>query len=121
MPDPTEPMLVMLTEIKGDIKLILSQISDLMGRMTAVETQGHLSESRVQTLEEGFRSEEAKKVALALALKEAEAERRTKSEATWTPVQRLIMIGGFVVSIALVYVAYRSGANSSAINGILTP
>lgn len=89
---------------------ILNLIAE-RGANTALRVEGHAGEiviikghvtelqSLTQTLREGADADKKTAVALALALKEADETRRTKSEQTWTPFQRGIVIIGALVGV----------------------
>jgi hypothetical protein len=113
-----EPVLVMLADIKGDIKLILAQYSNLTGRVAMVESRTDNHGPRIQTLEQDFKSELEKKAALALASKESAEDRLRQAAARWAPAQRVVLIGGFITSVVVAYIAFRTGQDPAIMQGV---
>lgn len=109
-PRQEEPTPVQLTRMEGVLNLVAERISNLGGRVDSHENQigtikSDVSElkSQTQTLKEGADADKKTAVALALALKEADETRRTKTEQTWTPVQRISVVVAAVASLIAIY------------------
>ncbi len=97
-PRIAEAVPVVLARMEGKLDGIQDKVGDLVLRVSKVEDRQHDHEARIQTLALDAKAEEAKKIALALALKEAEETRRTQAEQTWTPVQRFMAILGSAIA-----------------------
>lgn len=107
-----ESLPVQLTRMEGVLNLIAER-----GKNTDRRVDGHAGEivvikreitglqSLTQTLKEGADADKKTAVALALALKEADETRRTKSEQTWTPFQRGILLVSGLAGAAGLYLA----------------
>ena len=105
-----EPLPVQLTRMEGVLNLIAER-----GINTDRRVDGHASEigsmkvsisnlqSETQTLREGADADKKTAVALALALKEADETRRTKSEQSWSPITRLFAVLTTVATLLGVY------------------
>ena len=90
---------VTLVRMEGVLHGIDYKVGDLIARMTKTETDVNALRSLTQSLAQNADAEEAKKIALALALKEADATRRIASESSWSPVAKVITV---IVSLAAV-------------------
>lgn len=105
-----EPLPVQLTRMEGVLNLIAER-----GVNTDRRVDGHASEigamkvsisglqSETQTLREGADADKKTAVALALALKEADETRRTKSEQSWSPITRLFAVLTAVAGLLSIY------------------
>jgi hypothetical protein len=91
-PRIAEAVPVVLARMEGKLDRVQDQISGLMPRVTKLEDRAHDLEVTTLILTKNAEAEEAKKIALALALKEADETRRQQSEQSWTPIQRFMAI-----------------------------
>jgi hypothetical protein len=107
-----EPTPVQLTRMEGVLNLVLERVVNVNGRVDKHERE--ITENRddiaqlkslTQTLKEGADADKKTAVALALALKEADETRRTKSESTWSPITRLFAILTGIATIVGIYFA----------------
>jgi hypothetical protein len=97
-----EPVPVILARMEGKVDRIQDRVIDLIPRVSKIEDRLKIQEDLTLVLSKDAEAEEAKKIALAFALKEADETRRNQSEQTWTPVQRVgVIIGGLVGASAL--------------------
>lgn len=101
-----ESVLVQLTRMEGKLDRVADRVDDLRQRVDVHDGDITTLKSTTQRLDEQATAEQAKAVALAAALKEAEATRRQKSEQSWTPWQRIggalggaIAFGAFLVGL----------------------
>lgn len=112
-----EPVIVALTRISGDIKLILERTLTLGGRLDRAETDIDYLKSLTQTLKEGVKTDKEAREALALGLEKAEEARRvkdreaaealrTKDVQRWTPRERLMQTVLVVAALAGVTISY---------------
>lgn len=111
--DPTpriaEAVPVVLARIEGKFDRLQDRVMDLTPRMEKVEDRAKALEDITLTLTKNAEAEEAKKIALALALKEADETRRNQSERSWTPIQRFMaVLGSLGVVVALVIQFYST-------------
>lgn len=83
---------VILARMEGKIDRIQDRVSDLIPRVSNIEDRTKKLEDATLILTKNAEAEEAKKIALALALKEADETRRNQSERSWTPIQRFMAI-----------------------------
>lgn len=109
---------VQLTRMEGILNLIAERgqntdrrVDEHARQLSTVFTNIGELQSETQTLKEGAIADEKKKIALALALKEADETRRTKSEQTWTPFQRLIVIISGIAGIVSIMLAVGANIN----------
>jgi hypothetical protein len=107
-----EPTPVQLTRMEGVLNLVLERVANVNTRVDRHERE--ITENRddiaqlqslTQTLKEGADADKKTAVALALALKEADETRRTKSESTWSPITRLFAILTGIATIVGIYFA----------------
>lgn len=96
---PEEPTPVQLTRMEGILNLVAERVSNLGGRVDthdrefdSVKADISGLQSLTQTLREGADADKKTAVALALALKEADETRRTKSEASWSPITKVFAV-----------------------------
>lgn len=61
----------------------------------------------IQGLGDSASADRSTVVATAAALKDADQARRDKTEFAWTPVQRMLGVGMFVVALVGLYLAFR--------------
>ena len=106
-PRLAESVPVVLARMEGKLDRVQDQIGYLVPRVGRLEDRVDALENDTLVLTKNAEAEEAKKIALALALKEADETRRNQSEQTWTPIQRFMAIlGGLGVASALVIQFY---------------
>ena len=105
-----EPTPVQLTRMEGVLNLVLERVVNVNARVDKhereiVEHRDDINElkSLTQTLQEGADADKKTAVALALALKEADETRRTKSEQSWSPITRLFAVLTTVATLLGVY------------------
>ena len=107
---------VQLTRMEGVLNLIAERGKNTDRRVDAhdhdiskLNTHVGDLQSLTQTLKEGADADKKTAVALALALKEADETRRTKSEQTWTPFQRgIVLISGIGGGISIIAAIFSS-------------
>lgn len=93
--------------MEGKLDRVQDKILDMLPRVGRLEDRVDQLENDTLVLQKNSEAEEAKKIALALALKEADETRRNQSEQTWTPIQRFMAIlGGIGVASALIIQFY---------------
>jgi len=103
-PRAAEAPPVILARMEGKLDRIQDRVMELIPRVNKIEDRLKVQEDITLTLSKNAEAEEAKKIALALALKEADETRRNQSEQSWTPVQRFMAILASIigaVSLAL--------------------
>ena len=83
----------------------LHELSSTLSKVVDIEGQLTLT---VQALGRDAKARDEKAVALALALKEAEDERRTQSETIWSPFAKIITVIVAVAAVLSVTLAYLS-------------
>lgn len=102
-----ESVPVILARMEGKLDRVQDRVVELIPRVGKIEDRLKIQEDMTLTLSKDAAAEEQKKIALALALKEADETRRNQSEQTWTPIQRFMAIlGGIGVASALVIQFY---------------
>ncbi|TFD74743.1 hypothetical protein [Cryobacterium fucosi] len=94
-----EATTVQLTRMEGILNLVAERISNLSTRVDGhdrdlldVNKTIAIILSTTQRLTEQADARDAKAVALAAALKEAEEQRRTKTETAWSPYTKLFAV-----------------------------
>lgn len=107
-PRAAESVPVILARMEGKLDRVKDRVDELIPRVTKIEERLTAQEILTLGLAKDAEAEEAKKIALALALKEADETRRNQSEQTWTPWQRVIVILGGVVGAAALTIQYFS-------------
>jgi hypothetical protein len=106
-PRMAESVPVVLARMEGKLDNLKERVTELGPRVTRLEDRTKVLEDVTLSLAKDAAAEEQKKIALALALKEADETRRNQSEQTWTPVQRFMAIlGGLGVASALIIQFY---------------
>jgi hypothetical protein len=106
-PRAAESVPVVLARIDGKLDLLNYRVADLIPRVGKVEDRVKALEDLTLTLSKNAEAEEAKKIASAAALKEADDLRRNQSERSWTPIQRFFAaVGAIGVIVALVIQFY---------------
>jgi hypothetical protein len=91
-PRVAEPVPVVLARMEGKLDRVQDRVMDLIPRVEKIEDRTKALEDITLALSKDAQAEEAKKIALALALKEADETRRNQSEQSWTPIQRFMAI-----------------------------
>lgn len=107
-PRLAESVPVVLARMEGKLDRVNDRVDDLIPRVTGIEARLTAQEILTLSLSKDAEAEEAKKIALALALKEADETRRNQSEQTWTPVQRVGVIIGGLVGVTALAIQYYS-------------
>lgn len=108
-PRVAEGVHVVLARMEGKLDRVNDRVVELIPRVGRIEDRLKVQEDLTLTLSKDAAAEEAKKIALALALKEADETRRNQSEQTWTPVQRAMVILGSVVGAVALAIQYYNG------------
>lgn len=109
-PRAAEAVPVVLARMEGKLDRVKDRVDELIPRVGKIEDRVKTLENTTLTLSMDAAAEEAKKIALALALKEADETRRNQSEQTWTPVQRAMVILGGIVGAAALAIQYFSNS-----------
>ena len=91
-PRPAEPVPVVLARMEGKFDNLRDRVMELGPRVAKLEDRTKILEDVTLSLSMRADAEEQKKIALALALKEADETRRNQSEQSWTPIQRFMAI-----------------------------
>lgn len=107
-PRAAEAVPVVLARMEGKLDRVKDRVDELIPRVSKIEERLTAQEIMVLGLSKDAEAEEAKKIALALALKEADETRRNQSEQTWTPVQRAAVVLGGAVGAAALAIQYYS-------------
>lgn len=101
-PRTQETVPVVLARMEGKLDRVNDRVQELIPRVARIEERLSAQEILTLSLSKDADAEEAKKIALALALKEADETRRNQSEQSWTPVQRAFaIIAGLGATTAL--------------------
>ena len=114
MADETPPRMaesvpVVLARMEGKLDNLRDRVTELGPRVAKLEDRTKLLEDVTLSLSMRADAEEQKKIALALALKEADETRRNQSEQSWTPVQRFFaVVGAIGVIVALIIQFYST-------------
>lgn len=108
-PRAAEAPPVVLARMEGKLDRIQDRVMELIPRVGKIEDRLKVQEDMTLALSKDAAAEEAKKIALALALKEADETRRNQSEQSWTPFQRIIAgLSGAGVASALAIQLYST-------------
>lgn len=108
-PRAAEAVPVVLARMEGKLDRVKDRVDELIPRVSKIEDRVMALENTTLTLSMDAAAEEAKKIALALALKEADETRRNQSEQSWTPVQRFFaVVGAIGVIVALIIQFYST-------------
>ena len=92
-----ESVPVILARMEGKLDRVQDRVTELVPRVSKLEDRTKDLEDITLSLSKDAAAEEAKKIALALALKEADETRRNQSEQSWTPIQRFMAILASIV------------------------
>ena len=98
-PRAAEAPPVILARMEGKLDRIQDRVMELIPRVNKIEDRLKVQEDITLTLSKNAEAEEAKKIALALALKEADETRRNQSEQSWTPIQRFMAVLASVIGV----------------------
>lgn len=96
-PRAAESVSVVLARMEGKLDRVQDRVMELIPRVGKIEDRLKVQEDLTLGLSKDANAEEAKKIALALALKEADETRRNQSEQSWTPIQRFMAVLACVV------------------------
>jgi MinD-like ATPase involved in chromosome partitioning or flagellar assembly len=108
-PRTAEDIPVVLARMEGKLDRVQDRVVELIPRVTKIEERLKIQEDMTLTLSMDAAAEEAKKIALALALKEADETRRNQSEQTWTPVQRFMaVLASIIGAVSLAIYLYST-------------
>jgi hypothetical protein len=108
-PRVAESQDVVLARMDGKLDRIADKVTDIIPRVSKLEDRMKVQEDLTLSLAKDAAAEEQKKIALALALKEADETRRNQSERSWTPVQRfLAILASLVSAVSLVIYFYST-------------
>ena len=107
-PRAAESVPVVLARMEGKLDRVQDRVMELVPRVNKLEDRTNVIEDNVLSLSMRAEAEEAKKIALALALKEADETRRNQSEQSWTPVQRFFAAIGAVGVVAALVIQFYS-------------
>jgi hypothetical protein len=91
-PRVAEAIPVVLARMEGKLDRVNDKVDNIVPRVGKLEDRVDALENDTLVLTKNAEAEEAKKIALALALKEADETRRNQSEQSWTPIQRFMAI-----------------------------
>lgn len=110
-PRAAEADAVVLARMEGKLDRIQDRVTELVPRVGKLEDRTKALEDVTLTLTKNAEAEEAKKIALALALKEADETRRNQSEQSWTPIQRFMAILASVIGAVSLAIYLYSTVN----------
>jgi MinD-like ATPase involved in chromosome partitioning or flagellar assembly len=113
-PRTAEDIPVVLARMKGKLDRVQDRVVELIPRVNKIEERLKVQEDMTLVLSMDAAAEEAKKIALALALKEADETRRNQSEQTWTPVQRFMAVLACIVGAVSLAIYLYSTINAGA-------
>ncbi|WP_162942673.1 hypothetical protein [Cryobacterium soli] len=91
-PDAGASVWIMLTRMEGTLNLVADRVANTI---RVVETHSEdigVLKSTTQRLSEQAVARDATALALAAALKEADDQRRTKTETAWSPLTKLFSV-----------------------------
>ena len=88
LPREVEAVPTTLARIEGTVNRVADRVDGLIARMDRTESAVATLQALTQRLDLDATARDKTAVALALALKDAELERRTKDTATWSPFQK---------------------------------
>jgi hypothetical protein len=111
-PRAAEAIPVVLARMEGKLDRVNDKVDNIVPRVGKLEDRVDALENDTLVLTKNAEAEEAKKIALALALKEADETRRNQSEQTWTPIQRFMAIlasGGALAALVIQYFSSPHG------------
>ena len=109
MSDIPEAVPIQLTRMEGKFDLVIQRLDDLVPRVTRVEVDVADLKSTTQRLDLEAIARDQKAVALAIALKDAKDAQEKDDTKQWTPLQRLVLVGGVVLAALQIYQAVVPG------------
>jgi MinD-like ATPase involved in chromosome partitioning or flagellar assembly len=112
-PRTAEDIPVVLARMEGKLDRVQDRVVELIPRVNKIEERLKVQEDMTLVLSMDAAAEEAKKIALALALKEADETRRNQSEQTWTPVQRFMAVLACIVGAVSLAIYLYSTINAA--------
>jgi hypothetical protein len=107
-PRAAEAAPVILARMEGKLDRIQDRVMELIPRVSKIEDRLKVQEDMTLALSKDAAAEEAKKIALALALKEADETRRNQSEQSWTPIQRFMAILASIIGAVTLAIYFYS-------------
>ena len=107
IPREVEAVPTTLARIEGTVNRVADRVDGLMSRMDRTETAVAILQALTQRLDLDATARDKTAVALALALKDAELERRTKDTATWSPFQKTATVVIAIVGMGTLYLQTR--------------
>lgn len=110
-PRVAESVPVVLARMEGKLDRVQDRVMELIPRVSKIEDRLKVQEDLTLALSMDASAEEAKKIALALALKEADETRRNQSEQSWTPIQRFMAILASIVGAVSLAIYLYSTVN----------
>ncbi len=110
-PRIAESVPVILARMEGKLDNLKERVTELGPRVTRLEDRTKALEDVTLSLSKDAAAEEAKKIALALALKEADETRRNQSEQSWTPIQRFMAILASIIGAVSLAIYFYSTIN----------
>lgn len=110
-PRTAESVPVVLARMEGKLDRVQDRVTELVPRVSKLEDRTKELEDITLSLSKDAAAEEAKKIALALALKEADETRRNQSEQSWTPIQRFMAVLACIVGAVSLGIYFYSTVN----------
>lgn len=107
-PRAAESIPVVLARMEGKLDRVNDKVDGIVPRVGKLEDRVDALENDTLVLQKDAQAEEAKKIALALALKEADETRRNQSERSWTPIQRFFAVVGAIGIVAALIIQFYS-------------
>jgi hypothetical protein len=105
-----EEVPVILARMEGKLDRVQDRVTELVPRVSGLEVRTSALEVTTLILSKNADAEEDKKIALALALKEADETRRNQSEQSWTPIQRFFATITALTALASLIIYFYSVA-----------
>ena len=109
MSDIPEAVPIQLTRMEGKFDLVIQRLDDLVPRVTRVEIDVADLKSTTQRLDLEAVARDQKAVALAIALKDAKEAQEADDSKAWSPLQRLVLLGGAISTAVAIYQAVVPG------------
>jgi hypothetical protein len=98
---------VVLARMEGTLNLVAERVTNTARIVEQHSEDIGTLKSLTQTLREGADADKKTAVALALALKEADETRRTKSEASWSPITKVFAVLAAVGVIVTIWYSVK--------------
>lgn len=108
IPRVAESVPVILARMEGKLDRVNDRVMELVPRVSRLEDRTKALEDVTLGLSKDAAAEAKEKIALALALKEADEARRNQSEQSWTPVQRVTVILGSIIGAVSLAIYFYS-------------